>query len=184
VTTVVSGLPVNSAYGLGFAADGTLYVSAMAICAESTPAARPIWCFRIRVSDRRGDGSGWSALHRRLLESPHPAAPAGGQSEVFAAGGLLLNPYGLAFDSAGNLLVANYGRYNILKIAPDKAVSVMADGLASRPVWLDVAPDGNVYSSSTAEEGLTRVGPDGVAERMMDVSVPAACGSWATRSWS
>ena len=173
VTTVVSGLPVNSAYGLGFAADGTLYVSGNGylrrVNASGTTDLVLSNSGYLTDVETGPDGLLYIAdysNHRILRLLP------GGQSEVFAAGGLLLNPYGLAFDSAGNLLVANYGRYNILKIAPDKAVSVMADGLASRPVWLDVAPDGNVYSSSTAEEGLTRVGPDGVAERMMDVSVP------------
>jgi hypothetical protein len=86
---------------------------------------------------------------------------------VFAAGGLLNYPYGLAFDREGNLLVANLNGYNVLKITPARAVSALADGLAYRPLWLDATPDGDVYVTSYQLDGLYRIRPNGATERMI-----------------
>src|ERR1051326_1815147 len=58
---------------------------------------------------------------------------APGVGSVFASGGLINGPSGMAFDSAGNLFVGNYFGGNILKFTPDGTGSIFAVGVSSTP---------------------------------------------------
>jgi|GEM_PF-1015236 len=73
-----------------------------------------------------------------------------GQTAVLAQGGLLRNPYGLAFDPEGNAIIANHGGWNIVRLAVDNTLSVFADGLAYRPIWITPDPAGGFFYSSSA----------------------------------
>jgi uncharacterized protein (TIGR03437 family) len=69
---------------------------------------------------------------RRLLASGYLVTLAGGAEKGFAGDGsssqitLLDTPRGLAFDSAGNLYIADSGNHRIRKIAPNGLVSTIA----------------------------------------------------------
>jgi hypothetical protein len=68
--------------------------------------------------------------------------------ETWVTGGVLNLPYGMTFDEAGNAYVANFGGFNIVKIDPDKKVSIFADGLVYQPLYIDHKPGGGFYYSS------------------------------------
>jgi hypothetical protein len=73
-----------------------------------------------------------------------------GVGTVFASGSIgpsvLAGPTGLAFDSNGNLYVANYGQANILKYSPSGIGTVFESGIDPWAITLDSA--GNLYVSS------------------------------------
>ena len=61
-----------------------------------------------------------------------------GTPDIFFAGGLN-DPFGLAFDNAGNLFEADGGSGSILKFAPDGSRSTFASGL-TQPTYLAFEP--------------------------------------------
>lgn len=89
-------------------------------------------------------------------------------------GGLLANPYGLAFDEQGNAVIANYGGWNILKVAMDGTTSVFSDGLEYRPIWITADTHGGFYyssaryynSSQSTPSGINHLTQDGLIERL------------------
>ncbi|MBI3546325.1 MAG: carboxypeptidase-like regulatory domain-containing protein [Gammaproteobacteria bacterium] len=170
-STVASGLPAAS-YGLAFSADGTMYVSGSGFLRRinSDGTSTVVMTVGSVLTDVETGPDGWLYIADYNGNSIRRYLPATGQSEVFVSGGLLRNPYGLSFDANGNLLVANYNGFNLLKIAPDKTVSIFADGLAFRPLWLTVAADATIYVSTEAPDGVTRVRSNGVAERLFSAS--------------
>lgn len=109
--------------------------------------------------------------NHRLLRM---ADPDSGQFQVVAQGGLLSNPYGLAFDEEGNAIIANFGGWNIIKVTPDGATSVYADGLQYRPIWITSDQKGGFYYSSyeysnsgqSTPSGINHLRPSGVIERL------------------
>ncbi|NOR71422.1 MAG: hypothetical protein GQ532_17315, partial [Methylomarinum sp.] len=100
--------------------------------------------------------------------------PDSGVVQVVAKNGLLNKPYGLAFDSAGNAIIANYGGWNIIKVTMDGTSSVFADGLAYRPIWIASDHQGGFYYSSlsysnsrqTTPSGINYLSKEGVIERL------------------
>lgn len=64
-------------------------------------------------------------------------------------------PLGLAFDAAGNLLVADAFR-GLLSIAPDGELRVLTDTVDGEPIPyaddVDVAPDGKIYFSDASSK--------------------------------
>lgn len=102
------------------------------------------------------------------------ADPDSGQVQVVAQGGLLSNPYSLAFDAEGNAIIANYGGWNIIKVEPNGAASVFADGLQYRPVWIAADQQGGFYYSSleysnsgqATPSGINYLSQNGVIERL------------------
>ncbi len=101
-----------------------------------------------------------------------------GQFETWGTGGVLNAPYGMTFDEAGNAYVANFGGFNIVKIDPEKKVSVFADGLAYQPLYIDHRPGGGFYYSSYQYSNsgqytpfaINSLSPKGVAERLKSMS--------------
>lgn len=171
-TTAVTGLPAAS-YGLAFTTDGTMFVSGSGFLRRinATGTSTVVMTTSGTFTDVETGPDGWLYIADYNGNSIRRYLPSTGQSEVFVSGGLLRNPYGLGFDADGNLLVANYNGFNLLKVTPNKTVSILADGLAFRPVWLTAAGDGTVYVSTVGPDGVTRIRPDGVAERLFSVSM-------------
>lgn len=166
-SVAASGFP-STAYGLAFGPDGTMFVSGNTYLRRLNPdgTSQLLLSSTGTLTDVELGPDGllyvadWS--NHRICR----VTPATGQSEIFVSGGLIQRPYGLAFDAAGNLLVANNARANILKVAPDRTISVHADGLAYGPVYLAMGEGGEIYASSTVN-GVMRISPDGVGERLI-----------------
>jgi sugar lactone lactonase YvrE len=162
-STLVSGLPANST-GLAVAPDGTTYVTTesgqlIRVLPDGTRTTIYSLSGVLRDVEIGPDGALYISHQNgnRLLRMEGGAAPT-----VFVSGGLLKSPAGLAFDGAGNLLVANRDGFNILQIAPDKAVTIVADGLAYPPYWLDVTTDGAIYVSTLSYSNTGQNTPYGL----------------------
>jgi sugar lactone lactonase YvrE len=86
---------------------------------------------------------GWIVVLDTQGGAPHDWVNTGGE------------PLGLAFDRAGNLIVAD-ARRGLLSIAPDGALSVLADQAAGTPIrYADdvaVAADGKIYFSDASSK--------------------------------
>jgi hypothetical protein len=102
--------------------------------------------------------------------------PAAGPFVPYVSGGLLNEPGGLAVGADGSVYVANYGGFNILKIAPGGTVSVFADGLTVPPIWLTLNSDGSMYAShpyfvvgEPLDNGLLAITSQGVARRLFSL---------------
>jgi len=77
---------------------------------------------------------------------------------IFASG--LDEPEGLAFDSAGNLYVADSGDGIISEINSAGSVSTFASGLNS-PAGLTFDPSGNLYVANTGNNTISKVNSSG-----------------------
>jgi sugar lactone lactonase YvrE len=99
-----------------------------------------------------------SAVHSSESPSIEEYAPDGTPS-VFADTGLN-NPSGLAFDSAGDLFVTNYGNNTIEKFAPNGTPSLFASGL-NNPAGVVVGPSGNVYVANDGNNTIEEFSPSG-----------------------
>lgn len=98
-----------------------------------------------------------------------------GQWSIFASGGLLVYPDGLAISHEGNLLVGNgRGAYNVLEFDADGNASVFADGFSYPPFRITPVSEGEylvttgIFSSSglRTPNGLNLLRPDGTVERL------------------
>jgi sugar lactone lactonase YvrE len=95
-----------------------------------------------------------SGGHNGTIVTIPPGAPP------FASG--LNGPYGMAFDSAGNLYVAIVGDNTIDKITPGGMVSVFASTGLNEPVGLVFDKSGNLYVSNAAGTTIEKFTPLGV----------------------
>lgn len=180
VSAAYSGLPSNI-QGLAFAADKTLYVTTTAgtlirFNPDKTRVDRTLGGYLADVAVGP-DGLLYFADYngQRIVK-----LNASDQLETFASGGLFNYPRSLAFDGAGNLMVANQYGYNILKVAPDKSVSIYAEGLAYSPVRMARAGDGSLYVTTSqpyTNGGIMRVRSDGTIERVLQQEGVLAVGA-------
>ncbi|MHB1142347.1 MAG: carboxypeptidase regulatory-like domain-containing protein [Sulfuricaulis sp.] len=182
-TNFVPTLPSGRAFGIAFDANGLMYISGDGIVmrrnADGT--LQTVYTGSGMQADVEIGPDGMLYVSEFNANRITRFSPVTGQSEVFASGGLLRNPFGLAFDAAGNLLVANYNGFNVLKIAPDRSVSMLADGLAFRPVWLTPVAGGDVYVSTDDLQGLVRVRPNGTAERVISSDMLRGLAVWKAK---
>ncbi len=72
----------------------------------------------------------------------------------------LSSPVGMAYDTAGNLYVANWSAGTVLRLAPDGQRHVFAKGL-SGPSGLAISPAGDIYVASYNEDVVWRFTPGG-----------------------
>src|SRR3954464_1187938 len=87
-----------------------------------------------------------------------------GSAAIFAQGAPLRQPNGIAFDSAGNIVVVNIGTEDVITydkagkvIRTDKAAQSGNDGLV-------VMKDGTMYVSSVVNGGVSKIKPGKKAE--------------------
>ncbi|MBF5043866.1 MULTISPECIES: carboxypeptidase regulatory-like domain-containing protein [Myxococcaceae] len=170
VATVATGL--GSIRGIAVAADGTLYVtrygSASSIWKILPDGTRSTIAVSGNIPNANFGPDGWLYLPDWDGNRVVRVSPAG-QVETYVSGGLLNRPYTVAFDQAGNLVVANYYAKELLRVdAASRSVSKLADGLGYEPTHMARAADGSIYYAAPAGRGLLRVRPDGTAERVID----------------
>ena len=99
------------------------------------------------------------------------------QAVVFAAGGLLNRPQGLAVSADDKLIVANYSGFNLLKISTEGEVSVFVDGLAYPPRMVANGSSAGEYviasgryasNDSVKPPGIQRIRSDGTVEALFE----------------
>jgi len=79
---------------------------------------------------------------------------------TFATG--LQLPTGLAFDSAGNLFVADIGTNSIFKVQPDGTKSLFVSIGLNRPMDLAFGPGGDLFAANDGSSTIVRITPDGI----------------------
>ena len=160
--------PYNT-FGLAISDDGTIYAGGANFIQKINPDGTQTrfldYIGYIRDIEMGPDGLLYvsDSSNNRLIR-----VDLTGQVEILVDKGLLSNPRGLSFDKLGNLFISNADTRNILKMSPDKTVTVYADGLGAYPQWLDVADNGLVYVSvvtGTGNSGVLQISPDGFAIR-------------------
>jgi glucose/arabinose dehydrogenase len=82
----------------------------------------------------------------------------GGSVSTFASG--FGEPAGLAFDSAGNLFVADFTEGNVDEVTPGGSVSTFATGF-DQPYGLTFGPNGNLYVANFGSSTIDEVTPGG-----------------------
>ena len=75
------------------------------------------------------------------------------------------SPYGLAFDAAGNLYVANAGDDTVSKVTPAGVVSTFASGFDD-PVGLAFDAAGNLYVANAGDNTVSKVTPAGTVSHL------------------
>ncbi|QDS14744.1 NHL repeat-containing protein [Xanthomonas arboricola] len=147
-------------YGLAIGPDGTLYIA---------------------------DGGDNNRI-RRLLDNGSVQTVAGGQ-EGFADGvdaaAEFNTPSGIAFDTAGNLYIADTGNHAIRKRTPQGVVTTLAgdgsagfrDGAAAQarfngPIGVAVDAEGRVYVADTYNDRIRVIAPDGQVSTLAGGALP------------
>src|ERR1035437_4746449 len=91
---------------------------------------------------------------------------ASGVGSVFAGAGYFAppfyEPFGMAFDSVGNLFVADGYSNTIKKITPSGVVSMFASTGLSSPTGLAFDSVGNLYAANWGNNTIAQFAPDGV----------------------
>jgi len=70
-------------------------------------------------------------------------------------------PYGLAFDTRGNLYIADLGNARVRRVTPDGAISTVASAPLMAPRNLAADSAGNLYISDFSGQRVYRLSPDG-----------------------
>lgn len=107
-------------------------------------------------------------LYAATISNPgkiYKVTSAGVVSLWSLSGSSLNNPYGLAFDTAGTLYVANYSGNSISKVTAAGVVSTWStSGSAlSNPMGLTFAANGNLLVANSGANNVLEITPAGVA---------------------
>ena len=121
-------------------------------------------------------------LRHQLRQQHHRRGDAERHGEHLQQRGLS-GPAGLAFDSSGNLYVANHSNDTISKVTPSGSVSTFASVGLSGPDGLAFDASGNLYVANYSNDTVSKMTPSGsvstfVSEGLSDPmgwpSTPAA----------
>ena len=169
-TLVTSGGNISNSFGLAIDSSGNLYVGDInsKIIKISPGGAQSVF-----IADPGGIPYGMTCddndnLYFTKGQQIIKVTPTGVQS-AFSSYGYLSLPTGLAFDSNGNLYVANYSSAtnSVVKITPAGVQSVFTQGGNITNPWA-VAIDGNdnlyvtEFNDSTLASSIIKVTPAGV----------------------
>jgi uncharacterized protein (TIGR03437 family) len=114
---------------------------------------------------------------RRLLASGYLVTIAGNGRRGFAGDGAnsqtsqLDTPRGLAFDSAGNLYIADSGNRRIRKVAMNGVISTIVDDGLTSPVGVAVDTAGALWVSDAGDQRIRWILPQGAPQSI------AGCGT-------
>lgn len=151
--------------GVAFDKDGNLYIADQANK-------------RIRMVDTMDMISTWAGTPP-CMTPPCPIGDGGPKEMAFfnLPGGQAAKPGGkIAFDSAGNLYIADTANHRVRKIATDGIVTTVAgngtigasgdggpatDAQLNRPADVAVGPDNLIYVADTGNNCVRRIGADG-----------------------
>ncbi len=100
-------------------------------------------------------------------------------------------PWAMALDTDGNVIVADSGNHAIRRIAPDGTVTTIAGGQGegsrdgpcdeaqfARPQGVAVAEDGSIYLADSRANRIRRIGPDCAVTTVAGGGSLAAEGQW------
>ena len=139
----------------------------------------------------RADAGGDFRAVGEVVAREVPRLEGVGISRVERIYGLLDSPQQIAFDTAGNIIVANAGHHAISRISPEGSVNIVAGGAGegssdgprgdaqfSRPEGVAVDDGGVIYVADTGNGRIRRIALDGtvstVAGRDHPLSSPSA----------
>ena len=88
----------------------------------------------------------------------------------------LSSPYGLAFDAAGNLFVANAGNNTIQMFTPGGVGSVFASTGLNSPRGLAFDRNGNLYAANFGNSTIEKFAPDGTPSLFASTGLSAPYG--------
>lgn len=97
----------------------------------------------------------------------------GGEASVVAEGAPINQPNGIALDTDGNIVVANYGNVDVLTFSPGGELLAMESAAQPGSDGLVIMPDGTKYISSVAQGGVSRIRPGEPAE-LIAQNIPSA----------
>lgn len=180
----VTGLPAI-AYGLAVAPDGSFYIGGNGYVAHvpaGQTAAQIIWQGPGFITGVALSPSG--VLYGVNYSNSQLVRFDGSTATVLIGGTVLNRPGSLAFDSTGNLMIADTYNNDLIEYAADGTVSTFATGLLQEP--LGVTSDGQggwyvdtFYSAPLGYYDAPRVyhfTPDGVGQSLLSVT-----GNYAAR---
>jgi uncharacterized protein (TIGR03437 family) len=92
------------------------------------------------------------------------------------AAGRVRQPRGLAFDTAGNLYVADAGNRRIVRVARDGSETILGPGGFHGPAAVAAGPGGDVYVADAAGNAIRRIRPTGLVETIVGTGVAGFAG--------
>lgn len=152
--TQITGLP-NTSYGLAIGPDGTFYISGNGFVARVAPGqtaatviSRPSGIVYVALSPN-GVLYGCDYSTSQLLRFN-----SDGTYAVLLTSTTLNHPGTLAFDAAGNLMIADTYNYDLIEYAADGTVSTFASGMQNTPLRITSDGQGGWYVATFYEEPL------------------------------
>jgi hypothetical protein len=96
-----------------------------------------------------------------------------GEASVFVQGAPLNAPNGIAFDTEGNIVVANYGNAAVLTFSESGKLLKTENATQAGSDGLVIMPDGTKYVCSVRHGGVSRIRPGASAE-LIATNIPNA----------
>ncbi len=96
-----------------------------------------------------------------------------GRSSVFAEGGSINRPNGVAFDQDGNIVVVNVGDASVLTFSPDGRLLGTEQSIDPGNDGIVVLEDGTKFVSSVRQGTIARIRP-GQAAELIASGIPSA----------